>query len=302
MTRTQTLFLILVAGFCSGSLYPLIKIADDNSIPKFAYIFWESLIICMVTAIWSLRNGRKDLFKIREIPYYLFCAFTNILIPQYIAFNIAGHIPASWVSITNILTPAFVYIGLVLFFRERFEKTKAAGLLMGLLGTGLLFLISLFNITRPDTWMWLWISLLMPLDYAVNRIYANRLRPMNAPNHRLIFGFFSFVTLISGVMMFATHRLYAPFIDYSPGDLALLAHAFLLTVFYVIFFILTKTDAVQSSLSFYVAPLTGILWGVVFFNDDINFIYIIAALFIFYGLYLVNKKRVLPPEIENTAS
>lgn len=296
MRASQIFLLIVISGLCSGSLYPLIKIANFNAIPKFAYIFWEGLVICIFIAVWSHIHKKRRLFNIREMPYYLFCALTNILIPQYIAFKVAAHMPSSWISITNILTPSFVYIGLVLFFRERFEKLKATGLFMGLLGAGLLFLLSLTDIVRPDKWMWMLISILLPLDYAVNRIYAHRLRPKDAPSDRLSFGFFSVVTFISGMLMLFTQTTYVPFVNINPGDIALLVHAFLLMIFYLIFFVLNEKGAIHSSLSFYIAPLTGILWGAFFFGEDINVIYILAGVFIFYGLYLVNKKTAIQPD------
>lgn len=284
------LLLIIISGICGGSVYPLIKIAESYSIPNLAYIFWESLIITILLILISLCTGTKKLLKKSELKYYFFCAFTNIIIPQILAFIIAPNLSASLISIIIVLTPIFVYLSTIVFFKEKFIRYKAFGIVIGFIGAALLFLPALKITGNQFQWYWVILAVLLPIDYAFNRVFATKLLPKTSSSYSLAIGLFSIATLISGVLMLITRQTYIPFQSFHYGDLALLTHAILMSIFYIIFFVLAKKSAIQNSLSFYITPIVGTSWGVLFFGETIGMIYIASILLVFSGLYLVNRK------------
>tara|TARA_B100001750_G_scaffold245882_1_gene266626 strand:- start:1079 stop:1969 length:891 start_codon:yes stop_codon:yes gene_type:complete len=290
----KILLLIIISGFCGGSVFPLIKIAEAHDIPKFAYIFWETLFVTIFLTLIALSRKEFSLLKKAEWKYYSFCALTNIFIPQSLFFIIAANMPATTISLLTSLTPLFVYLCLLVFFGETVVKNKMLGLLLGFAGILFLFVPSLITENYSFSWGWLLFSMLLPAVYTLNRIFVTKLQPQDASPYRLAIGLFSIVCIISCTAMVATNSVYIPFTAINAGELALLSHAILMTAFYICFFIISKEGAVQNSLTFYLAPLVGSGWGILLFNETIDSPFIISALLIFYALHLVNKKVLKP--------
>ncbi len=283
--------LVLISGFSGGSVYPLIKIANKYNVPMCAYIFWETLFISSLIFIVSKILKQKIELKKSEIKYYLFCAITNIIIPQSLFFIIAPNLPASLISLVIVLTPIFIYLQMLLFSKNNLPIKKIAGLIIGFLGTLLLFVPNLITTGSEIRYFWILFSFLLPLDYSINRILVTKLRPANASSYTLAFGFFALVSMLTCIGMFLSDTIYIPFINFNYGDLAIVCHAILMTIFYLIFFILAKSGALENALSFYVAPLVGIFWGILFFNERIGILFILSTFLIFSSLYLITSNK-----------
>lgn len=89
--------------------------------------------------------------------------------------------------------------------------------------------------------------------------------------------------------MFLTGQVHNPFTELHPGDLALFAHAALMSMYYVIFFALAKIGAVQSSINAYVIPITAATWGIFIFNETLGVSFLVAASLVLLGLFTLNK-------------
>ena len=289
MSPIRIYTLIFIAGFTGGSVYPLIKLAEKYNIPNFAYIFWESLFVVIFLSLFHLIRRQGKIFQKENINYNVFCALTNILIPQSLFFWIAPHLPTNIISIIIVLTPIFVYASTVLLKHDKFLRTKLYGLIIALIGVLLLFLPNSTEVNNSIKWFWILATILVPADYAFNRIIATRLRPENSPSTSLAVGLFAFAGILSGLIMIVTNSLYIP-IELHIGNLALICLAFLMSIFYIIFFDLAKLSALHNSLSFYIAPLVGFSWGIFLFQESLTTILIISTLLVFSGLYLVNQK------------
>ena len=181
-------------------------------------------------------------------------------------------------------------VSLLLFFNETFLWHRFSGVIMGLLGTASLLLSSMSNQDHHIQGIWLLLSILIPLNYCINRLFVSHFKPKNSSPYRLAIGLFSCVAAISATAAILIGPLYIPLVNFNLGEVALLAHAVLMTILYIAFFTLAEHGALRNALSFYVAPLTGLFWGIVLFGEKIDYAFVFSALLIFSGLYLANKK------------
>jgi drug/metabolite transporter (DMT)-like permease len=226
-----------------------------------------------------------------EFGYYVFCAFTNIIISQVLFFLIAEHLPASVLGIITVLTPILVYVASLLFFGESMIKTRMIGVCLGFLGTAILFLPSILDSEVQVDWQWLLLSILLPINYSVNRLFVTRLRPADSSNSSLTLGLFSTVAVLTFLVMLTTGDIYIPLLNPNWGDLALLSHAGLMTIFYLAFFAIARAGAVHNSLSFYVAPLVALGWGVIVFSESVGSVFCLATILVFAGLHFVTRSE-----------
>lgn len=285
----STISLIILSGITGGSVYPIIKLAESYAIPTYAYIFWGALLIALTLCVIAFAKGYRAFFSKIEILYYLFCALTNIIIPQSLFFMIAPELPSNVMGLIIILTPVFVYLGLTILKIEQFFMMKWVGVCIGFLGASCLFLPEIFYDSKSFQWQWAALAFLIPLDYAINRIYASKLIPENNNPFRLAIGLFSFVTIISGIIMMINGATYIPFQSLNGGDFALLLHVIVLVLFYLIFFKLAEKGALQNALSSYIVPLVTLAWGVLMFEETVDIFYPFAAGLVFLSLYLTTK-------------
>ncbi len=282
----------MVAGLCGGSVFPLIKIAESNEIPKFAYIFWEAVIVVFLLSAIALSRSERSLFETKEYRYYGFCAITNILIPQSLSFIIAEKLDASIFSLLVVLTPTFVYVLTVFFGNQRLALMKTLGISLGLVGALFLFVPLLLSKNASANVGMILLAFLVPIDYSLNRFFASRLKPTSASPYRLAIGLWSFVAVGSGLLLLSFQQFYVPFLDSDlRSSLALVAHAIVMVVFYIVFFILAGVGSLRNSLSFYVAPVVGITWGILLFDERLTPFILVAALLVFIGVYIVTLER-----------
>ena len=286
----KPLLLIIMAGICGGNVYPLIKIAETYNIPKFSYIFWESLFVVIIVSFIALIKNQKKLLNKNDITYYSFCAVTNIVIPQTLFFTIAPNVAANILSLIIVLTPILVYMASAVFLKESLNINKGLGVILGLGGIVVLLAPKLLETDTSVNIYWFAIALLIPINYAFNRIVASKLLPSNSSPYSLTIGLFSCVASISFIGMVLSQQFYIPWHNLHYGDLALFLHALFMAIFYMIFFVIARQNALQNSLSLYIAPLVGMMWGYFLFNEAFTLTFSLSAALVFWGLYLVTKK------------
>jgi drug/metabolite transporter (DMT)-like permease len=288
--RDHILPLIFISGISGGSVFPIIKLAEQYDIQKFSYIFWESFFIVLVLSMLAVVRKQAIIPQKNEVIYYIFCAFTNIIIPQSLFFIIAPNLPASIMGLIVILTPLLVYLSLVTMKAESFVTHKIIGVTLGFIGAACLFLPSLFQIDEQLKWFWVLFGLLLPINYAINRILATRFKPEESNQFRLAIGLFGCVSILTFILMMVFEIPYIPFQNLNGGDVALMLHVLAMVIFYLTFFTLADKGALQNSLASYLVPLVTLVWGMALFDEQISWVYLLSAPLIILGLYLTTKK------------
>jgi len=287
----QTPLMILFMGALWGTTYPLIKIADSYGIPKFSYIFWESLgvVLLLLPFVLIKKQLSKDFFE--SYKYHLFLGVSNIALSQTLFFFIAKQVDSALLNVIVVLTPVFTYSISLLLGHDSFSKEKATAVIVGFCGAYLLFTPD--DITNSGTFLWVLLAFSLPINYAANNIVASKLRPTHVPASALCFGLFFVAAVIMLALSIAFNQFHIPFSGpRNPGDYAILGHVFVSLISYYLFFTIAKSGkAIFISLGFYVMSIVGIAWGITFFNEELDAYFWVSALLIFLSLFLINRGK-----------
>ncbi len=241
------------------------------------------------------------LFHFSKIPrnklgtVTLAAVFGNLL--PAILFAIAmAKIDGSLGGILNALTPICVVATGILFFKDRIQKNKITGVVIGFTGVALLTLIPILKGTAAvhfNNLVYIWLILIATLLYGVNvnmvGHYLKGVHPVHAATVSL-----AFMTIPSGILLLQQGFFHLDFSDtivvHAIGSsivLGIVCTAIATALFYIL---VQQSGTVFASLVTYGIPFIAILWGFID-GEQITWLTWLCLAIILSGVYLANKKE-----------
>ena len=228
--------------------------------------------------------NKEELLKMSKvIPSLILLGIINAALPFFLFAWSAQELTAGMLSILNGTSPLFALIIAILLFRQNTTFLQVIGLLAGFIG--LLIFIGLDEIRVvffPVT-----LCLIGAFCYAYSNNVLFKLNHINSSA-------LASATMLSGVVFSIPLFLSEP--QSFSFDLSLktyLATLFLGLVSTGISFIayvvlLQRSSPVQASSIIFLVPITGIFWGAIFLNENIDQKVILGSLCILVGIGLTN--------------
>ncbi len=282
-----TIFIILC--FIWGSSFILMRYSkDDLSASQIAAVrIFSAGIVFVPFAIFHIRKIPRN-----KLGLVIMTGIFGNLVPAFLfAEAIARNIDSSLAGILNSLTPVCVALIAIIFFKDKIQKQKIAGVLIGFAGLILLTLtqgdISLANIKY---------SLLIvagTISYGVNvNLVSHRLKGIN-PVHIATVSI-AFMTIPTAFVLWQQNFLQLDFSD-ETVRLAVIASALLGVVgsaiatalFYVL---VQKAGGLFASLVTYGIPFVALFWGFIY-GEKITIMEVVCLGIILFGVYLANRKE-----------
>ena len=227
----------------------------------------------------------------RKMWLVILSAICGNLLPAYLfAGAIAKNIDSSLAGILNSLTPLFVVVTGIVFFKSRTRGKKIWGVVIGFAGLILLTLTSKKGISFENLEYTSWI-LLATILYGFNiNIVSHYLKDIN-PVHLAMVSI-TFMMIPTAIVLWQQDFLQLPFDD----DATLLA--VIITVMLgvagtaiatALFYILVKrAGGLFASLVTYGIPFVALGWGFIF-GEEITVLQIACLGIILSGVYLANR-------------
>ncbi len=285
------LSLICVLGTLWGASASLAKLAVLDGIQPLGFTLWNSLgagAIMLAICAW---RGILPRLSVEHVRYYTICGVLGVALPNLNIVVVVGHIPAGVVAVALSTTPIMTYAIALLWRLERFDRIRALGLFLALVGT-LFIVLPQASLPKPGAAPWFAMALLTPALYAVTNVLADRMRPAGSSSIMLAAGMLVVSTAALAPFAFAFDQMHPLGLPFTAGDYAILAQIGASVLAYILFFeILRMVGAVQFSITSYVIALTGIGWGIMFFAEAHSFWIWASVAFIFAGLALVTLKQ-----------
>lgn len=235
----------------------------------------------------------------RKMPLVILSAICGNLLPAYLfAGSIAKNIDSSLAGILNSLTPIFVVVTGILFFRSKIEGRKIIGVIIGFAGLTLLTLAAKKGISLDNLEYTFWI-LLATISYGFNiNIVGHYLKDIN-PIHLAVVSI-TCMMIPTGIVLWQQNFLQLPFSDddtflavINSVMLGVAGTAIATALFYVL---VKKAGGLFASLVTYGIPFIALAWGFVF-GEKITMLQISCLGIILVGVYLANM-----PKKKGTAS
>jgi len=228
---------------------------------------------------------RKPLQLRKYWRHYLILGCFNSALPFFLIAFAAKTLTASLLSVLNSSSPIFGAIISAVWLRNRVTRLTAAGLAMGVIGV--IILVQGGIATRTDDWgMAVAAALLSTICYGISGTYVKSSPKPVEPFSNAHGSMWAATVLMALTLPFCPTAA-----EPSPGVWAAVAALGVLCtgVAYLIYFRLIQDMGPISALSVtFLIPVFGILWGVLFLDEQIDGGTIIGALVVLVGTALTN--------------
>jgi len=280
--------MLLVLGTLWGASFSLAKIAMQGGIEPLGYAFWQALAPGLVLLGVSVAKGQMPHFSMTHGRYYLTAGLLGILIPNIIFYIVIGHIPAGVMAVVVTTAPLLTYVFALGLRMEIFQPLRALGIATGFAG-GLVLVLPKASLPAPEMLPWTLLAFLTPCFYAVNSVYSARARPPDSASLGLACGMLFGAAFLQLPLVLALGDFYWPGWPLLARDGALLGQIAISSLAYVLFFeLLRLAGPVYFSQVGFIVTLTGLLWGIYFFDERHSAWLYLATLLILFGVAMVN--------------
>ncbi|MEO8721530.1 MAG: DMT family transporter [Ginsengibacter sp.] len=241
--------------------------------------------------LFLLKRPEKKIDK-KDIPAFLLCALTAIALNQMLFIKGLSLTFPIHAALLTLITPIFIIILAARVLKEKITLTKTFGLLLGILGAVLL--VSNREISPPgdNTLLGDFLVILSAFAYTFYFILVKPLMNKYSAIQviRWIFTIGFFMTLPFSLkefnhitwQIFSLKDWFLLFVIVVPGT-------FLAYVFNV--YGIQKLSASKAGAYIYSQPVFAVAIAMIFLKEHLSLYKIIAAVFIFAGVYLSNKKK-----------
>jgi drug/metabolite transporter (DMT)-like permease len=288
------LFLLFFIGIGWGSTYSIAKYVTEAGMHPFGMTLWQGLGGGVVLLGLCLIRRKLPPVTVSHVRFYALCGLLGTAVPSCVWFWIAPKLQSGMVAITGAMVP-LVTLGLALAFRvERFEAKRAAGIALGLAAV-LLIVLPETSLPDPAMVIWVVVSLAIPICYSSENIVLTLLRPPRIDSVALLCG----MLLTGSVLMSPLVLLTVGWVDMSfPWDAPKAWFAFLIVLNAVSYFsfmeLIRMTGPVFAAQEGYIITISGVIWGMIVF-DEVHSPWVWAAIVVmFLGLALVTPRAAQP--------
>jgi drug/metabolite transporter (DMT)-like permease len=280
--------LLLVGGTAYGSVFAANKIVIEAGFPFIAYTFWQACLAALFyLALTALLKAPPKLNP-AHIRQYAVTSFLGIVAPVLMLTFAAGKLPAGVVILVIALTPALTYVFAFLLRIERFRGLSIGGVIFGFAGV-LLIVLPEGGLPNPEMVGWLLAALIVPLAFATNNVFIASTRPVDAASSTLACGLLISATVVTLPIMLIEHGFYVFWQAPAAAQWGLVwAAAVQALVIYCLFEIIRRAGPVFFAQFNYVIVITGFLWALALFDENLGLWIWVALGVMIVGLVLAH--------------
>ena len=264
--------------------------------PSLIRPFGLNVIRVLVTTIlfWLLVFIEKPEKRIRssDLPLFFLCAITGVAVNQLLFIKGLSMTYSTHAALLMLSTPIMITIVAFYFLSESLSIRRVSGLMLGICGAAILILGSRRTGSGTDVLKGNILVLLNAISYSFYFVLVKPLMKKYSPLQviRWVFTLGALIVIPVGWNEFTS----APWTSYSGMDYAAIAFvvfgatflAYLLNIYG-----LQHLKASSTGSYIYIQPVIATGIAMFWLNEPFTMIKAISALFIFTGVYLVNKRN-----------
>ena len=187
MSRPLLIVILFLLGVTWGGTIPLTKVAVSTGHHPLGLMTWQLAISVVVLTVLVKVRSSSIRFDRPALGFFLIIALTGTVLPNGFSYWSAAHIPAGVMALVIALVPMFALVIALAIRLEKFEWTRAGGVL---LGAGAVALIVLPDTSLPDPSKvgFVLIGLIAPFFYGVESNYVAVRQPDDIGPVATLFG------------------------------------------------------------------------------------------------------------------
>jgi drug/metabolite transporter (DMT)-like permease len=287
---------MIIVQLIYGVNYNITKIAMPEYIQPFALVFLRVSVALVL--FWLVASTViKEKVERKDIAVFALFGLFGVAGNQLFflkGLSLTSPINAAIIMISN---PIIVYIFSLLYYKEKFSIINFSGIVLGISGALILLLFNNNFSFGSDTLLGDTMILINSTSWAVFvvgiRKYLQKYNTFSIIKWVFLFGLF-YVTPFSFSELRATN-----FSTWTPQIWMAIGFVVVFTTFiaYILnTYCLRHLSAATVSAYIYLQPFIAGVFAILYFNEELTWKKVIAALLIFIGVYLVSQKQIVKTE------
>lgn len=282
---------VLGANLMFGINFSVVKMISPSHIGAFGlnlvrvvgtvFLFW---------LLWLLKPGKAGIDK-ADIPRFLLCSITGIAINQLMFIKGLTLTTPIHAALLILVTPVFILLIAFALKSEKITLLKTTGLTLGIGGAAILISGRTPGTTGSNILLGDILVIINAISYAFYYVLVKPLMMKYKPLHviRWIFTF-GLVLILPFTLGSFLQTKWSAF-DWT--HYAALAFVVLGATFFAYLFTIYGLQHLSASAAgayIYLQPIFASVISMLFFREELHMYKIIAAIMIFSGVFLVNRK------------
>ena len=253
--------------------------------------------------ILALYPGFREKIDKKDWPRFALCALFGVAVNQLSFFKGLSYTLPIHASLMQLTSPICVTIIAAIIIKEKLTFRKMFGLLLGISGALLLILFTQENsaVNASNIPLGNFLVFVNAVSYACYLVIVKplmqRYKPVVVIRYVFTIGFFYVLPLSFNEFWNAAWDSFK-----SPDWLAL-GYVVLFTTFFAYLFNVLALHALRASTVgsyIYLQPVFASIVAIIFFGEEVTPLKVVAALFIFAGVYVISYKRKAVQESPGT--
>ena len=248
---------------------------------------WRCITPYVPDPLRKLPTFNRQYFK----ALYYVIALAGTAIPGTLFFYAAAHVPAGILAITIALVPMITYIVTWTLGIDAFQARRFVGIFLGFCA---ILLLSMPDSSLPESGMakWVMLCLVASCFYAIEGIYLE----VKVPEGTDLIALLSASLFMTAIIMLPIIYVQDDFVElaypFSNLEWVLIAIVLVSSSAYAVFLYAVKiAGAVFATMAGYLITISGVFWGILFFQEAHSTWVWAALVLMLVGMALVTPRE-----------
>ena len=281
----------MVSGIFWGLNTGIAKLAVNEGVTGAQIAFVQASVVFVGLAVLGAIWKEKIAFSRSLLIGSILTGIFGLGIPNMIAFFGVDFVSVGVISIIFALVPIFTLCLSLIAKTDRSSTIRVVGILLGLASVSAIIWGSSKFANRNNDIVWILLMLVSALGYAFRNIVFSKLPTVTtAPFYTSCTTFF-FVALTAGITAFILNDPWTVFVSNPKAITYTMWMGVAMCIGMAAYvYTIRNYGPVVSSLPTYIVAFTGVVSGVVLFDERLPVAFWVALPFLCLSLYLVNLK------------
>lgn len=285
----KTYLALTLVSLFYGINYSILKIVVPDFIGPYGFIV---IRVCLASVFfWIIFSFQKESIHWKDDGWLLaLCAFTGVAVNQLLFYKGLSLTTAVNGSIIMTLTPVLVLIWAALLIGEKITRKKVVGIVLGMMGA-IIILYQPEQALTSGNWRG---DILVFVNGASYACYLVLVKPLMKKYKPMTVVTWIFTIAVIFVLPIGFEQLSLVDFHALPPKVWLSITYIIIIVTVVVYFLnawtLVRVNSSVVGAFIYLQPVFATLTAILFFDEDFLLKHLLAAAFVFIGVYLVTAK------------
>lgn len=287
-TNLKTYGALTLVSLFYGINYSVLKVIVPEYMGPFGFIVFRVIIASFIFWLFYYFNQEKIDWKVDGIKLAI-CALTGVAVNQLLFYKGISLTSAVNGSIIMTLTPILVLIWAAIILGEKITTRKVVGIVIGLVGA-IIILYKPSMIETSGDWKGDILVLLNGASYALYLVLVKPLmkkyKPMTVVTWVFTLGVIFVVPVGLNEAMHVDFSLFPAKVWYGAAYAIIMVTV---VVYFLNAWTLVRVNSSVVGAFIYLQPIFATMTAILFFGEVFLIKHLIAAVFVFGGVFLVTK-------------